>query len=238
MSTNRIARFSARIFCLFFSLGSLHAAGIRFLPWDDMIAARKIGFQNGTEVIPIENLHPDKRTDTVTWTSGEIPPQLVALDRTDPEGKPVTVPLKLTTGMVKPLVLILPDPKHPTGLRCFAIEDASNSFKWGAFRFINATGKELLVRNDKVTKALPKTWKPVDLDPGGAVRNMGIQMAARDNLTAILYSAVWEYDPNIRKLVIVIPGVDADKGAVNLKVIPEDRRTVAAAAPVTSAQAP
>jgi hypothetical protein len=224
--------------CLVASLVTLQAASIRFLPWDDAIAARKIGFFNGKEVAGIQNLHPDKRTQTVTWSGGAVPPQLIALDRTSADGKPVAVALKIQAGMENPLVLILPDAAHPSGLRCFVIDDSSGNFSWGTFRFINATGKELLVRNDKVTKSLPEAWKPVDLNPGGAARNMGIQLAARDNLTAILYSAVWEYEPDVRKLIIIVPGTDAQSGAVNLKIIPEDRRSVAPAAPPAGVQTP
>lgn len=219
-------------------VSSSSAAPIRFLAWDDTIAARKIGFSNGTEVAELQNLHPHKRSKTINWTSGEVPPALVALDRTSPDGKPVTAPIKFTPDLKSPLVLILPDPAHPSGLRCFVIEDSSSSFSWGSFRFINATGKELLVRNDKVTKSLPETWKAVDLNPGGGMRNMGIQLAARDNLTAVLYSAVWEYDPDVRKLIIIVPGTDAQSGAVSLKIIPEDRRSVGPAVPASDAPAP
>jgi hypothetical protein len=223
---------------LFTVFTSSYAAPIRFLAWDDTIAARKIGFSNGTEVAELQNLHPHKRSKTINWTSGEVPPALVALDRTSPDGKPVTAPVKFTPDLKSPLVLILPDSAHPSGLRCFVIEDGAGSFGWGTFRFINATGKELLVRNDKVTKSLPATWKEVDLNPGGGMRNMGIQLAARDNLTAILYSAVWEYDPEVRKLIIIVPGTDAQSGAVSLKIIPEDRRSVAPAVPATDTPAP
>jgi hypothetical protein len=153
---------------------------------------------------------------------------LVALDRTTADGKPVTVTLKLSAEMNSPLVLILPDAKHPSGLRCFVIEDSTSSFGWGTQRFINATGKELMVRSDKITKTLPGTWKAIDIDPGGVARNVGIQMAARDNLTAILYSAVWEHDANVRKLIIVVPGTDTQSGTVDLKIIPEDRRSMPA----------
>lgn len=219
------------LFCLLAALAPLHAAPIKFLAWDDSIADRKIGFTDGTEVAEIQDLHPHKRSKTLSWNVGEIPPVLVALDRTSPDGKAVTVPVRVTAGIKFPLVLILPDPKHPSGLRAFVIEDATGSFSWGSFRFINATGKELLVRNDKVTKSLPQTWKAVDLNPGGGARNMGIQLAARDQLDVILYSAVWEYDPNVRKLIIIVPGTDAQSGAVNLKIIPEDRRAAAAARP-------
>jgi hypothetical protein len=231
MSTSRHLPLPAVVLGILAAFTALHAAPIKFLAWDDTIAARKIGFSNGTEVAELQDLHPHKRSKTLNWPGGEIPPALVALDRTGADGKPVTAPLKLTPDLKSPLVLILPDPAHPSGLRCFVIEDGSGSFGWGTFRFINATGKELLVRNDKVTKSLPETWKAVDLNPGGQVRNMGIQLAARDNLTAILYSAVWEYDPDVRKLIIIVPGTDAQSGAVNLKIIPEDRRSVAPVPP-------
>jgi hypothetical protein len=127
---------------------------------------------------------------------------------------------------------------HPSGLRCFVIEESTAGFAWGTLRFINATGKELLVRQDKEIKTLPETWKAVDINPGGAMRNIGIQMAARSDLKAVLYSAVWEYEPDIRKLIIVVPGTDAQSGAVNLKIIPEDRRSVAPATPAPTADVP
>lgn len=209
---------------------SLAAAPIRFLPWDDVTATRKVGLQSAKGVTEITDLHPDRRTAPVDGTAGETPLQLVALDRTSPDGKPVMVELKSITGMQAPLVLILPDPKHPTGLRPFVIEDNTSSFGWGTIRFINATGKALLIRQDQVVKALPEAWTPVDVDPGGAARNMSVQMVARDNLKAILYSAVWEHSPDVRKLVFVLPGADVRTGAVDFKVIPEDRRIIAAAA--------
>ena len=230
-----LAAFFTGVFAAF---ASLHAAPVRFLAWDDAIAARKIAFGAGAEVIGLESLHSQKRSKPVNWAGGEIPPVLVALDRTSPDGKPVTAPIKLTPDLKSPLVLILPDAVHPTGLRCFVIEDSSENFGWGTFRFINATGKELLVRNDKVTKSLPESWKAVDLNPGGEARNMGLQLAARDNLNAILYSAVWEYDPAVRKLIFIVPGTDVQSGALSLKIIPEDRRSQAPVVPATAGQAP
>lgn len=226
------------LFGIVTALTSLHAMPIKFLAWDEDIAARKIGFSNGVEVAEVQDLHPHQRSKTVNWTSGGVPPVLVALDRNSADGKPVTAPIKLTPELKSPLVVLLPDPAHPSGLRGFVIEDSAGNFAWGTFRFINATGKELLVRNDKVTKSLPETWKAVDLDPGGEARNMLIQMASRKNLNEILYSAVWEYDPNFRKLIIIVPGTDAQSGAVVLKIIPEDRRAVAPPAPAAGGQTP
>jgi hypothetical protein len=226
--------FATVLLGLFVFQSSLLAVPIRFLPWDDSVAARKLGLLGAKGVAEIKDLHPDKRTPLMDGTAGEAPLQIVALDRTSPDGKPVTVEVKSIAGMQAPLVLILPDPKHPSGLRPFVIEDNATTFRWGSIRFLNATGKALLVRQDKLIKALPETWTPVDVDPGGIARNIGVQMAASDKLKDILYSAVWEHHPDVRKLVFIIPGANVSTGAVDLKVIPEDRRTIAPATSETT----
>ena len=238
MSITRSVRSAILFFTILLAGQAIHAASIRFLAWDDAIAARKIGFSNGTDVTELQGLHPHKRTKTMVWTAGETPPALVALDRESPDGKPVIAPIKLAAGMTSPLVLILPDAAAASGLRCFAIEDSSRNFSWGTMRFINATGRDLLVKEEKLIKALPKTWKAVDLTPAGGKRNIGVQMASPEDLNSILYSAVWEHDPDIRKLIIVVPGADAGTGAVDLKIIPEDRRAIAANAPGAAPQVP
>lgn len=209
----------------------LGAVPLKFLAWDDSVAARKIGFKDGENVSELQNLHPHKRSKAVSWSNGEAAPTLVALDRTSADGKPVTTPIKLASGMNAPLVLILPDQSAPSGLRCHTIDDSPGSFRWGTLRFLNATGREILVRQDKVIKALPETWKPIDIRPGGAKRNIGIQMASREDLSSVLYSSVWEHDPEVRKLIIVVPGTNASDGVLDLKIIPEDKRSAAAPPP-------
>jgi hypothetical protein len=211
---------------------ALHAAApaipLRFLAWDDAVASRKIGLQNAGGVAELRDLHPHKRSAPADGTgSKESPLRLLALDRKDSEGKPATLDIKLTPDFKSPLVLLLPDAKHATGLRTFVIEDNSASFSWGSLRFINATGKDLLVRQDKTVKSLPDKWTPVDLKPGGDARNMAVQIAAREDLNTILYSAVWEHNPDLRKLIFVIPGTDVRTGPVEFKIIPEDRRAIA-----------
>ena len=236
MSASHRAPLQVVILALLAFQTPLSAVPIRFLAWDDEIAARKIGFQSSKGVNPIPNLHPGKRTEPMdAGAVGAAPLQLVALDRTSPDGKPVTVEIKLLPTIQSPLVLILPDSKNPSGLRPFVIEDSSASFAWGSIRIINATGKALLIRNEKTITALPETWTPVDLSPGGDARNIGVQLVARDDLKAILYSAVWEHDPNLRKLVFVVPGTDARAGGIDFKILPEDRRAVAAEAAAAQA---
>lgn len=235
MSTARPIPFAAIVLGFLTVFSSLHAMPVKFLAWDDAIAGRKIAFLNGTEMTEIQGLHPHRRSRAVTWKGGEIPPALVALDRQAEDGKPVTIPLNFTAGLKSPLVVIAPNANHPTGLRCFVIEDASDSFAWGTLRFINATGKEILVRIDKEVRALPETWKTIDSKPGGGKRNIPIQMASRTDLEMVLYSSVWEHDPEVRKLIIVVPGTSADGGPIDLKIIPEDRRSIAAPAESPSA---
>lgn len=218
-----------------FLLPALQAAPLRFLAWDDDIAARKIGFHDGKATVEVEELHPHKRSKPVDWTPGETVPQLVLLDQAAADGNPSGAPVKIDAGMESPLVLILPDKSSPGGMRAFVIEDSPGRFAWGTLRFINATGKELLVRQEKLVKALPAAWKPVDLDPGGAARNVGVIMAAKSDPKAVLYSSVWEHQPEVRKLVFIVPGLDVRTGALELKIIPEDRRTLAVPAPAPAA---
>ena len=208
--------------------GSLFAASIRFLPWDHVIAARKLAFQHGGESVEL-SLHPDQRSGPIRTALGDGVLQLAALDRTSPDGKPASLALKMPSGIQAPLVLILPDAKHPTGLRAFVLEDASANFPWGTMRFVNATGEALLVRHEKTIRELPAKWAPVDIAPGGNARNSGVLLAARDDPNTSLYSAVWRHDPDIRKLIFVIPGTDVRTGVVVFKIIPEDRRVLAAA---------
>jgi hypothetical protein len=211
------------------------AVPLRFIPWDDAVAARKIGLQNASGLTELKHLHPHKRSDSTEVSSTkESPLRLVALDRLDPEGRPITLELKLNPEFKSPLILLLPDPKHASGLRTFVIEDNSDNFNWGSLRFINATGKELLVRQDKTVKSLPNKWTPVDFKPGGEMRNMAMQVAAREDLNAILFSGVWEHNPDMRKLIFVIPGTDVRTGPVAFKIIPEDRRALALEASIKS----
>ena len=205
----------------------LVALPLRFLAWDDDIAVRSVSVTNNGKINALEDLHPYKRSKVFDVTIGETPLLLVASDRKNADGKPATVEIKITAGISSPLVIILPDPKHPGGLRPFVIEDSQKTFSWGSLRFVNATGKELLFRCDKSVISLPGSWNPLDFAPGGASRNMMVQIAAKDNLKALLYTAVWEHNPDIRNLVLILPGANPASAVVNLKTIPEDRRIIA-----------
>ena len=207
----------------------LCAAPLRFLPWDDITAARPFSLKNGEQVIELKNLHHLKRSDAVNATV-EPAPMLLAMDRKNAEGNPEAVPIKVPSGVQNPLVLIIPDPKHPSGVKPFVIEDNTDRFKWGTIRMLNATGKPVMMKVDKTVAQLPPAWTPVDIDPGGASRNLGIQSAYKDNPTRILYSAVWEHNPDVRELVIVLPNQTGGVTALDFKVIPENRKVVEAEA--------
>jgi len=220
-------------------LGSPLLAGpLRFLPWDETVAARKLAVASGKEVVDLKDLHHLKRSNAVSVPAGETPPLLVAKDKTSADGKPVTVEIKIPADCQTPLVIIVPDPKHPTGLRPFVIEDNTARFPWGAVRHLNATGKELVTKLGDKTAVLPPKWDPVDVDLGGKTRNFGIQTALKDNQKAILYSSVWEYDPDVRRLVIILPGTDARTGALDYKIIPENRKAMEMDAAAARGQQP
>ncbi len=211
---------------LFLWHSQLHAAPLRFLPWDLELASRKIGFSSSKGTLELQDLHPHKRSKPYSGSAEGVPVQLVALDRKDPEGNPTQTEIKVPPGFVSPLVLIIPDEKNPTGMRTFVVDDNLSKFLWGSFRFINACGKPLLISQDKKITPLPASWTPVDLSPGGDSRNIGVQLVAQDDVKRIRYSAFWEYDPDIRKLVFIVPDLEGTAGAIACKIIPENRRTL------------
>jgi hypothetical protein len=229
MTLHRRAPIALLLLALSALITPLCAAPLRFLPWDDVTAARPFGLKNGEQITELKNLHHLKRSDAVNATV-EPAPLLLAMDRKNAEGNPEAIPIKVPAGVENPLVLIIPDPKHPTGVRPFVIEDNTARFKWGSIRILNATGKAVMMKVDKTVAQLPPAWTPVDIDPGGTPRNLGIQSAYKDNPAKILYSAVWEHDPDVRELVIVLPNQNSGVTALDCKIIPENRKVMEAEA--------
>lgn len=205
----------------------LFAVPIRFLPWDEEVAAREISVKNGKHPTKLKDLHPHQRSNPFDLAVGEVPLQLIALDRKKAGGKPVALEIKVAPEFLSPLVLILADAKHPTGLRTFVIEDDATRFAWGTARMVNASGNALLIRVEKTITPLPVSWEPVEIAPGGSARNIGVQLVARDKLKDILYSAVWEHDPDVRNLAFIVPADEVGTGALDIKIIPENRRGLA-----------
>jgi hypothetical protein len=204
--------------------GVCHAGEIRFLPLTGEVAERKIGFQDDKSVAPLADLNAGKRSKAYTFKSAKKPLALVALDRERPNGKPAGVEIMVAPEMKSPLVLILANPDEPSGMRAMVMEDGVNGFPWGTLRFVNTTDKPLMIRYEKETKAVPGELKPFDIMPGGEARNIGIQVFAEDSPDTILYSAVWEHDPNLRKLVFIQAHTDPAQKELKLEIIPQDKR--------------
>jgi hypothetical protein len=203
------------------------ALEVRFLAWDEPTAARQIAIAAGQGESPVKGLHPLQRTNSIAATLTEGNLTLRALDRKDAAGKAVDFTVKVGETMTQPLVLLLPDAKAPGGLRGFAIEDNSTSFPWGTFRILNATGKPLEVVLGTLRKQLPPSWQPVDLRPGGD-KALPVSLASMEAPRKPLYTGVWKPENDVRRLVFVVPGTDARLGPLALKVIPEDRQSLAA----------
>ena len=214
----------AAILTILWPSAALHAAPVRFIPLNDEIAASKLSVRDSKATTALKDLSPQKRSISYPCKLGKKPLLLVALDRKDAEGKPATVEIVLPPTLKSPLVLILPDPQHPTGVRVIALDDSSANFPWGSLRFFNSSIRSLMIRYGTEEKALTEGDTPTDITPGGDARNVGVQLFDEKEPTKILYSAVWEHDPNVRKLIFIAPGADAKTQAIELKIIPEDQR--------------
>ena len=214
----------AAILTLLWPAAALHAAAVRFIPLNDEIAASKLSVRDSKTTTVLKDLSSQKRSIPYPCTLGKKPPLLVALDRKDAEGKPATVEIVLPPTLKSPLVLILPNPQHPTGLRVIALDDSSAAFPWGSLRLFNASANSLMIRYGTEEKALTEGDVPVDIVPGGEARNVGVQLFKEKEPTEILYSAVWEHEPMVRKLIFIVPAADPKTKAIELKIIPEDQR--------------
>jgi hypothetical protein len=209
------------------ALGFCHAglaAEIRFLPLTDEISERKIGLQDDKTLTPLSDLNARKRSKIYHSKPSKKPLLLVALDRERPNGKPTGVEFVLAPEMKSPLVLIFSDAEDPSGMRAVVVEDGTQGFPWGTLRFVNTTEKPFMIRYEKETKAITDGLTPFDVSLGGEARNIGIQVFSEDNPDAILYSAVWEHDPNLRKLIFIVPAADPAVKEVKLEIIPQDKR--------------
>jgi hypothetical protein len=52
---------------------------------------------------------------------------------------------------------------------------------------------------------------------------LGLPVALAEAIEQSLYSAVWEYDPNVRTVVFMVSGEDPRLSPVAFKAIPEDK---------------
>ena len=212
---------------LFFSFATLvPAAPPRVLAWDEGVAGRKLALVIGENAVPIERMHPFKRTSGIR-VRGKGPLLIRALDKpAGPEGKPVERACPVPENLEFPLIVIMPDKKDPTGVNPMVIDDNPAGFRWGCYRFLNSTSKDLLIRMENKVVRIPQGWKPVDVELGGESRGFGAMVALPEATEKPIYSAVWQYDKNARTLCFLVPGTDPRLSPLSFKAIPEDRRTL------------
>lgn len=201
------------------------APGLRVLAWDDAVVGRKLALVRGGAEVEITGMHPSKRSGVIRL-KGAGPVMLRALDKpAGPDGLPAQRDCRVPEGMNHPLLLVMKDDAHPTGVRVVIFDDNPANFPWGAYRFLNATPKDLIVQLENKAMKLPSGWKPVDLDLGGETRGIGARFALAETIEKPLYTAVWEYDTTLRTLCFIVPAADPRDGVIQVKAVPEDRRT-------------
>ncbi len=216
---------------LLLAFHSAYGIPLRVLAWDETVVGRKLGLQHSKGTEELKDLHPLSRSEIFdVKASEETPPRIVALDRLDDKGQPLADGIRLPANSKNPLLLLIPDPKAATGIRIMVVEDNIAGFNWGTVRLVNVTGKKLLFKYDENVSALPESWKPVDVRPGGSSRNVQVLMALADNPDELLYSAIWEHKDTERRLVFVIPNQGQGQGPVSFKFIIESQLDAKASA--------
>ncbi len=219
-----IARVSPWLWVLVSVAGLRAAPEIRVLAWDDQMAAREVALVSGKSTVEIEGMHPLKRTPPLR-VPGAGPFAVRALDKgSGPDGAPIEVACAIPETLRHALLVLLPDDKHPTGLRPLVIDDNPAGFRWGSYRFLNTTSRELLAELEGKVVRVPPGWKPIDVRLAGDPRGFGVRIGLADAPDRPLYSAVWELETDVRTLVFIVPGTDPRTGPLAFKAVPENRR--------------
>lgn len=201
------------------------AIQLRVLPWDHELAERKLALAFGGKTVAIEGMHPSARSPALTIPPGAENLRLVDLEATGQDGGLLSHPLLLDHTLRTTLIVLVPSPKSPMGLRPFAMNDDPNVFRWGSFRFLNATGKKLVFVCEKKPVALGTNLVPQSFAPGGQSRNLPVKLYLHSVPEKPFYSSIWEYKDTLRQLVIVVPKQGATgEGLVDFKFVIEDRR--------------
>lgn len=207
------------------SIHSGQCLTVRVLAWDDTVAGRDLVLSHPKGSEKLNDMHPFQRTRELdVTTAGETPPVILAMDKKDKDGVPASVLISFPASVKRALVLLLPDANDPSGIRPLAIPDDVSSFPWGSIRFVNTTGRELVVTWEKKLVALPTAWTPIDIKPGGENRNMEVKVFLRSDPKTAIYSAVWEHREEFRSLVFISASADETQGFVEFKFINEDKR--------------
>lgn len=204
----------------------LLATPVRFLAWDHDVANRKISVKKGGEILEIPTLTPYKRTDPISLPNSGESLALITSDRVGNDGQPRSIELKFEEAIENPLVIIFSDTKAASGLRIYIIEDSTKNFPWGSVRFLNATSQEFVFKHDNRLIPINASWAPINLTTSGQSRNIEVQLYSKAMPRKVYYSSIWEHDPELRMLAIIVPGSQSATGKVNFKIIPENRRAL------------
>ena len=135
-------------------------------------------------------------------------------DRIDDEGNPipeaiVNVPDGATRLLLLFTKLTTPD-KRGLSYRVIAIKDDSNNFKFGAFRFINTSQKEIAVELGEERFLVDSSGsKTVVVDPPER-GDLSIRIAAKDEdgEWTSNYTNGWGHRSNLRTLVFLLDGAN------------------------------
>lgn len=207
----------------------LGAVPIKFLAWDDQVATRKLAVAHGNKSVKIGYMHPSTRSKAVNVPNSAEGLRIEALDRPQVEGAFVSFPLTIPEGIKNPLAILFPSKSSPSGLGLFIIEDDLSALGWGQISLINATSNPLVFRHDDTLVGLKPGRTPVLVKPENEAGYMEVKIFSLADKERALYSAVWNYNEGVRKLVFIMPGKDRSKGAVEFKFILEKRAVVEAA---------
>lgn len=195
------------------------AGSVRFIAADQAAALPAIAIRTPKGTVTVTDLGPLKRSAAYQLPKGAEAVHLETTERKGADGKPASVSLAIDPAVKSPLVVILPDAEQAAGFRAVMLDDDSKNFPAGTCRFVNTSRTTLALRFGKRAETLETGGSTRDLSPEGG--NVGVQLTEPDSPETILYSAVWQHEPMVRKLVLITSGADPKTTTVEVRVLPD-----------------
>lgn len=193
----------------------------RVIAWEGSIK-NKLYVRDGEEYTPLK-IYSTARTPRF-WHSGGNPFALYTKS-TGANGQDTYTPaiqIDVPETIDTPLFILMPKSRDgkAAGYSAIALEDSIESCPLGAYRFINWTDKNIAGRLGPETFSLPPKGEKT-IDPSKSPdTNLTIQLIEfTDPENKRLYSSRWVNQPQVRKLVLLIPQNELGRSSVKIKII-------------------
>ncbi|WOO41486.1 hypothetical protein [Rubellicoccus peritrichatus] len=193
------------------------------IAWDKPIHG-KLFIQKDGEYTPL-NLNASNRTTKRYYTGPN--PLIFYGKSSNPDGTTQFKPIAEATipkGVKQALLIFMDEPEETSSTgnqyKVITLDDSESVFPRNSYRFMNWTGEKVAGKlGDRVFSLTPRSTETVMAKE--SERNLlPFQLVElKDNTHSRIYSKTWHFQPNTRKLVILMPPQEGKMEKITTKII-------------------